>query len=216
MSRSRSHSFSCSAVLRVALAALVVAAVLAPGGRAAAAPDKRELQAREDFAAGRYQEALDIFAKLYAEKLHPTYLRNIGRCYQNLGDPEKAISAFREYLRKAKTVPPDDRAEVEGYIREMEDLATRRQAPAAPPATVTPPPPPEPAPLHLAVPATAAPAVTLAATPAPLAPEPTPAFYTRWWFWTVIGGVALVGGLAAAGVFTSHKDAPCDVGRLCQ
>src|SRR5690242_10745546 len=72
----------------------------------------RELKAREDFAAGRYQQALDAFAKLYAETLHPTYLRNIGRCYQNMGEPDKAITSFRDYLRKHKTITSDERAEV--------------------------------------------------------------------------------------------------------
>ena len=62
------------------------------------------MQAREAFAAGRYQDALDLFAKLYAESLNPIYLRNIGRCHQNLGEPERAITSFRDYLRKAKHV----------------------------------------------------------------------------------------------------------------
>ena len=112
------------------VAALALAAVAHP---ASAEVDKREMKAREDFGAGRYQEALDIFVKLYAEKLHPNYLRNIGRCYQNLGDADKAISSFREYLRKAKGVSADERAEVEGYIKEMEDLKKQREQAAAPP-----------------------------------------------------------------------------------
>ena len=58
------------------------------------------------FAAGDYRQALEIYVKLYAETLHPTYLRNIGRCQQNLGEAEKAISSFREYLRKAKDLTP--------------------------------------------------------------------------------------------------------------
>jgi len=127
----------------------------------------------------------------------------------------KAISAFREYLRKAKGVSVEERAEVEGYIKEMEALAMRKQLEAAPKSP--PPPPPQ-----LAAPATtptASPAaVTLTATPEPAAPasESSP-FYTRWWFWTIVGGVAVAGaGLAAAGVFTSHKDATCDMGRICQ
>ncbi|MEA2700461.1 MAG: Tetratricopeptide repeat [Myxococcales bacterium] len=212
--------------LRVALlntgASAVLAAVLtimALGTEARAATDKRELQAREDFAAGRYQEAVDIFAKLYAEKLHPNYLRNIGRCYQNLGQPEKAISAFREYLRKAKTVSADERAEVEGYIKEMEDLEARKQAPPAtpPPSASSPASPLPPAALMpVAAPADSA---TLATTPAPAAAanESSP-IYTRWWFWGIVGGVVLAGvaGLGAAGVFTSHKDAACDMGRICQ
>ena len=72
--------------------------------RTAMAADQRELKAREAFAAQRYQDALDLFAKLYAETLHPIYLRNIGRCYQKLGQPVKAIDAFQEYLvRQLKT-----------------------------------------------------------------------------------------------------------------
>src|SRR6185369_6210347 len=111
----------------------VLALVLA--GHAVAAPktDPREMKARELFAAQRYQDALDIYIKLYAEKLHPNYLRNIGRCYQNLGDPDKAIGSFREYLRKARTLPAEERAEIEGYIKEMEDLKRQRETPPPPP-----------------------------------------------------------------------------------
>jgi tetratricopeptide (TPR) repeat protein len=65
---------------------------------AQAAPDPREMQAREAFGAGRYQDALDLFAKLYAENLNPVFLRNIGRCYQNLSEPDRAISSFHEYI----------------------------------------------------------------------------------------------------------------------
>ena len=77
--------------------------------RAQAASDTREIKAREDFAAGRFQEALDIFARLYAESLHPNYLRNIGRCYQGLQNPDRAIATFHDYLRKAKGITPDER-----------------------------------------------------------------------------------------------------------
>ena len=101
-------------------AVVLAAALLAPSARAYAAPDARELTAREYFASRRYQEALDLFAKLYAESLHPNYLRNIGRCYQNLGQPDRAIVSFHDYLRKAK-VSPEERVEIEGFIKEMED-----------------------------------------------------------------------------------------------
>ena len=81
--------------------------------------ESQELQAREAFAAGRYQEALDSFAKLYAETLHPTYLRNVGRCYMNMDQPDRALNSFREYLRKAKDLSAAERTEVEGFIDEM-------------------------------------------------------------------------------------------------
>ena len=91
---------------RIGLASVVVTLALTFVAAPAVAVDARELKAREEFAAGRYQAALDIFAKLYAETLHPIYLRNVGRCYQNLGDPDRAIISFRDYLRKHKTIEP--------------------------------------------------------------------------------------------------------------
>jgi tetratricopeptide (TPR) repeat protein len=192
---------------------VVVALALALGAaRVSAATDARELKAREDFAAGRFQEALDIFARLYAESLHPNYLRNIARCYQKLGQPDRAIDSFHDYLQKAKDVAPDERKEVEGYIKEMEDL--KREQAAAHPAA--------PAPLP-AAPEPATPAASGAATvvvnnpPAETAPAETP-IYAKWWFWTLIGGAAVAAGVgiaAAAGVFTKTQNAPCTPPTMC-
>jgi hypothetical protein len=174
--------------------------------------DPREMQAREAYAAGSYKEALDIYTKLYAEKLHPTYLRNIGRCYQNLREPDRAISSFREYLRKAKDMPADERAEVEGYIKEMEDLQ-RQNAAAAEAAR------PVPQPLPVTPPVTPVaqpqPAIFMQ-QPAP-EPEPTP-LYKRGWFWGVVAGVVVAGtvaGLAAGGVFSKKNNNSCPAGRVC-
>lgn len=124
--------------------------------------DAREVKARELFGIGRYAEALDIYGKLYAETTHPTYMRNIGRCYQNMGEPDKAISSFREYLRQAANLAPDQRAQVEGYIREMEELKRQRATAANPPpptAATTPPP------LHGATPPAGSPLPTTGAAP---------------------------------------------------
>jgi hypothetical protein len=184
--------------------------------RASAATDPREIKAREDFVGGRYQEALDLFAKLYAETLHPNYLRNIGRCYQNLGEPERAITSFRDYLRKGKDISPAEHAEIDGYIAEMEALKRQRAE-----ASETPPAAEHPAPV-VPLPsggnsATAAPVVIVepASTPAP-SEAPTPV-YGRWWFWALIAGVvaAGVGVAAAAGAFTKTQDASCPAGFTC-
>jgi tetratricopeptide (TPR) repeat protein len=201
------------------LGLLVVAVLAATAPRAIAEVDGREMRAREAFAAGRYQEALDGFVKLYAEKLHPNYLRNIGRCYQNLGDPDKAISSFREYLRKAKAVGRDERMEVEGYIKEMEEMKRQREAAAvAPPPTTAPPPGPivTTAPVEPVAPPPVSLTLTQPPSTTPATPEETPA-YKKWWFWTVIGGVVL-GGLgiaAAAGAFTKTQDAACMAPLTC-
>ena len=193
--------------------------------------DRREIQARESFASGRYQDDLDLFVKLYAETVHPNYLRNIGRCYQNLGEPDKAIGSFREYLRQAKAIGPDERHQVEGYIKEMEDLKRQRATEAAaagvpaPAAVAAPagassgassPPAATPPGTSLAAvnpgPLSAgAPSLTQTAQPAPSQQADDQPIYKRWWFWAVVGG-AVIGGVAiagAAGVFTKTQDATC-------
>jgi hypothetical protein len=172
--------------------------------------DPREMQAREAFAAGSYKEALNIYTKLYAEMLHPTYLRNIGRCYQNMHEPDRAISSFREYLRKAKGMPADERAEVEGYIKEMDDLQ-KQNAAAADAAK------PVPQPLPVAPPPVTSPQPAIfVQQPAP-EPEPAP-FFKRGWFWGVVAGVVVAGtvaGLAAGGVFKAKSNNNCVTGYTC-
>lgn len=190
--------------------ALCLAVALAAPAVSRAAPDKRERQALEWFAVGRYQDALDLFGKLYAEKLHPTYLRNIGRCYQNLGEPDKAIASFREYLRKAKKVPADERAEIEGHIKEMEDLKRQRNAAAEPPPPLRLPEPPPPAPIETPRVEPVAPSVPepAVAQPAPPRGQPAAPLHRKTWFWVAVSGIvaaAAVGGLAAAGVFSSGR-----------
>ena len=220
----RARGALCARALRIVLTGAVLVGVAVPMVPAHAAPgkskDKREIKAREAFAEGRYEDALDIFAKLYAEKLHPTYLRNIGRCYQNLKMPDKAINAFRDYLRQGKDITVAEKNEIEGYIAEMESLKKRQEEEAAAKAPPAPPPPPAPLPVPAAPPQdekTAPPAVDFAGKPEPARPEPEPPFYKKGWFWSVVG-VAVVagvlGGLYAGGVFSPAGQ--CPSGTTCK
>jgi tetratricopeptide (TPR) repeat protein len=201
---------------------LAVAGALALGAaRATAAADPRELKAREAFVSGQYKEALELFAKLYAETLHPVYLRNIGRCYQNLGDPDHAIVTFRDYLRKHKTITRDERTEVEGFIVEMEELKKQRAAAGAPaPESATAPPKSTVTPLPSAPePATSGgkPEALVTAPAAPPSEDSSPV-YTRWWFWTIVAAAAVGAGLgiaAAAGAFTHVDEPSCPSGTRC-
>ena len=216
--------FSVVRLARVAsvfLAGATIVGSLGQAPMALAAPkksDKREIQARQAFAAGRYQEALDLFAALYAEKLHPTYLRNVGRCYQGLQHPDKAINAFRDYLRQAKDLPSAEKAEIDGYIVEMEALKKKQDEERAPP----PSPPPLIPPAGVVAPganevASAHPNLVQTST-VPSEPLSRPApFYSRGWFWGVVGGVVVlgvVGGLWAGGVFSKTTN-HCPVGATC-
>lgn len=210
-------------------------AITADGALAAgrSADRQKELQAREAFAAGRYDQALDIFAKLYAETSDPIFMRNIGRCHQRMREPGKAIDAFRDYLAKAKKLPDADRAEVESYIREMEELADRQErdrkvaaatedTPVVAPVTATPvvaSPPllplPPPAPPQLAKQKPLGLQVTATATPPSDASSEHAPLYTRWWFWTVIG-VAVAAGATTALLLSSGPSRPDCIATMCK
>jgi tetratricopeptide (TPR) repeat protein len=187
--------------VRVLTVAVLLVALASPAAALAAGDDGAELKARTHFAAGEYKEALEIYARLYAESMHPTYLRNIARCHQNLGNPDKAISSFREYLRKARDLAPDQRAEIEGYIAEMEQL---KQSKTATPAAA---PPPAPAPAESSPALVGPPTVTASGT----RDDDGGGFYTRWWFWTIVAGVA-IGGAATAYLLT--RDSGPSAGNL--
>jgi hypothetical protein len=181
--------------------------------------DRREVEARTLFAKADYQAALDIYAGLFAEKNDPIYLRNVGRCYQKLEQPDKAISSFREYLRRGH-VKPAERVEVEGYIQEMEELRNKQAAtspPAAEPLKAATPPPqfatgPKVPPAALAseppAPATSnqAPGAVLTQQASTEPPEEHKSIATRWWFWTGLA-VLVAGGAAATYVATRPKAA---------
>ena len=184
---------------------LLLVALLAAAPRAVAGEDDSaaELKARTYFVQGEFKQALDIYTRLYVETMHPTYLRNIGRCQQNLGEPDKAIASFREYLRKAKDLSADQRAEIDGYIAEMEQLKrSKANGATASSAAATSAPPPEARP--------AEPAPVLVGPPTVTAPRAEPAdggpFYTRAWFW--VGAAVVVAGAVTAIVLVSADRSP--------
>jgi hypothetical protein len=187
--------------LGVVLGFVFVFLLMVPEARADRAT---ELKAREAFASGRYDDALNLFAKLYAETLHPVYLRNIGRCHQKLRQPDQAIDKFREYLVKEKKIPADERKEIDGYIQEMEALRDEQAKQKAPPVTpqppVTPINPPPPVNAYAAPPPTTTSSATLVSQ-APPQQEQAPV-YKKWWFWTGIGAV-VAGGVVAAVLLSS-------------
>jgi len=202
--------------LRILLVAALLGPTLVPANPVQAATkrvDKREVEARQAFAAGQYQEALDLYAQLYADKVHPTYLRNIGRCYQNLRQPDKAINAFRDYLRQAKDATPGERGEIEGYIAEMEAMKRSQEAAqagtasgAVQPQTTQPSAVPMVAPVDPNAASTATTVQLSGQVPEP--PPPATPFYKKGWVWGVVGVAVVggvVGGLYAAGAFSKSS-----------
>ncbi len=131
---------------RVRLASLIVVLLgaFASVPPAVAGEDAREVKGRALFAKGEYQAALEIYANLFAENGDTIYLRNIGRCYQKLRQPAKAIDSFQEYLRRSSRLRASERREVDGFIQEMRALKAEQEAEAKVETTRAPPPPPPP------------------------------------------------------------------------
>jgi len=140
----RRHRSRLATVGSLALMVFLVTA----GARAGAAPrsrEQREAEARKACAAGRVEAGIELLAELLTEFSHPNYIYNQGRCYQQNGKAEQAISRFKEYLRASQDITPEDRERVERFIKELE-AEVQAAAPAV--AAPTPPveaPPPKPA-----------------------------------------------------------------------
>lgn len=112
-----------------ALAFAPVPAQAAPKPR-----EQREAEARRACAAGRVEAGIEILAELLTEFSHPNYIYNQGRCYQQNGKAEQAIVRFKEYLRAAQNITPEERVRVQRFIEELD-----AELQAAAPAAATPP-----------------------------------------------------------------------------
>lgn len=174
--------------------------LLAGSAKGQGPEDAREVEGRAAFARADYAKALEVFSVLFAEKGEPVYLRNIGRCYQKLEKPQQAIHSFREYLRKERGLTAEERGEVDGFIKEMEDLKAAQTKAGAPP--VGPASPVAPPSLNLAAappPSPAAPSLLVAEAPPPASSDRSDdgPIYKRWWFWAGVGAVVLAGTVTA-------------------
>jgi hypothetical protein len=106
----------------------------------------RDEAAKKACLVGDVATGIEILAESYVETRDPVHIHNQGRCYQQNGQPEKAISRFEEYLRKATDLSADDRAVVERYIAECQAKLGHTAAPGGSPQpaqTETTPPPVE-------------------------------------------------------------------------
>jgi tetratricopeptide (TPR) repeat protein len=182
---------------------------------------------------GEYSDALTAFKDAYRNYEDPTFLFNIAQCHRQLGARADAIRIYRSYLRESPNAP--NREQVTRLITVLEtelqhEMASRTiqpqgtmqpagepkpvAKPAAPPPPVakpTPPPPPAPTVVEAPPPSPpAAPPPEAAAAsvtiehPAPPATAKKP-LYKKWWLWTAVGGVVVVGAAIGLGVGLSSS-----------
>jgi hypothetical protein len=124
------------------LVATLIVLLSSPAARAEgrAKPDTRMTEVKRACVAGEVDKGVALLAELYAQTNDPTAIYNQGRCYQQNARPEQAVMKFEEYLRKAKDITPEERAEVERFIAELNADIERAKPAPAPAPVVTPQP----------------------------------------------------------------------------
>jgi tetratricopeptide (TPR) repeat protein len=158
-------------------------------------------QAELAYRLGRFTAALAEYGLAYEAKRLPALLFNIAQCHKMLGSYEKAIFFYESFLRDTPDAPnralvesllAESRAALDGRKRAAEErkaTAARAAADAADAERFR-------ARRDSERAATAEAALRATVPTTPVAPRPV---LQRWWFWTIVGAVA-VGGAAAAGV----------------
>jgi tetratricopeptide (TPR) repeat protein len=163
---------------------------------------------------GRYKDAAHEYEEAFRLKPDPAFLFNIGQAYRQGHEDELALRAYKGFLRRLPDT--DNRSEVEGYIRQLQQrLDEKRKA-----AEAAPPPQPQPAP-QPAPPQAPPQPQAVAPAPAPLVVAPAapprehvPA-YKKWWVWTIVGVVVVGAGAAALAVaLTTPKNASSPPGTM--
>ena len=152
--------------------------------------------AEAKFNLGKFEEAAVDYQAAYEAEPLPAFLFNIGQCYRNIGNYERAQFFFRRYVELDPRSA--NRPAAEHLIAEMDRLADGQRT--APPSSL----PSLPAPAsgtraederaHAFAPVVARKDDTATARP----------FYRRPWFW--VGSAAVVAAAVAAGVLITRDD----------
>jgi len=170
---------------------LIVLLLLGASSVAHATPSQEELArshfvaGEEEYARGRWREALHEFQLGYALSPRPEFLINFAQVYRKLGDYDAAAHECQRYLA---TAPPSDlAAQAEKLLGQIKEEQAK-----APPSTTTTTPPP------VAAPSPPKPTASppLVATPTLLATPSPPPKKKRTWIAPVVVGCVLVAGAA--------------------
>lgn len=168
--------------------------VLASAGAAAAQSAdvgrRHARRANELASVGRCAPAIPEFTAAYEILKDPVILFNRAECHRKVGDGEKALADYKEFLQQLPTAP--NRAAVEERIAALEKALNPQPEPAPPVPEIAAPEPQKPMPAFLDPHARGDLAVSV--------PAPAPAVERRGlpsWVWGVAAGVALAGAATA-------------------
>ena len=178
-------------------------------------------QAAAAYNLGNFDEAAKHYEEAYRLVPDPILLFNIAQSYRFGGKPDKALNAYRAFLRTSDSEAPN-REVAEKHIAEIkrhqeenkgsEPSATASALPSNTSVASPPPVPPQGVPPQGVLPPAGTAAISpqnLAAQQADPADSSTSAqsssapqeigrpFYKTWWFWTAVGGAVVAGTVTA-------------------
>lgn len=165
-------------------ALLLCASAFAQNKEAAKAAYRR---ATQHYNLNEFPQALEAFKDAYRAYEEPSLLYNIGQCQRRMGQTEDAIKSFGSYLRNVPNA--SNRDEVEKVLEKLaaqakaETLEREQKAAAEAEARE------RAAKLEAEARATANTGPVVMTPPAPVKAP----FYKRWWLWTIVGAVVVVG-----------------------
>ena len=181
---------------------LIVLVLALAASTARAAPSQEELArshfvaGEEEYARGRWQEALHEFQLGYALSPRPEFLINFAQVYRKLGDYDAAARECRRYLATAP--PPELAAQAERLLQQIDEERAKGTPPAAPKPTPPPAAAPPVAAAPVAAPPVAAPPVVVA--PAIVAPPPPPKKKRTWIAPVVVSCVIVAAAAVTVGI----------------
>jgi tetratricopeptide (TPR) repeat protein len=152
----------------ISIAIALILSLLAP---LVARADESSLLAKEHYRRGtklydlgHYVEAAAEYEQAYQAKDSPALLYNLGQAYRLGGQPEKALAAYRSYLRNLPAA--ENRDEVLAFIDTLKKtIEAQKQAKEKPPTDTLQPPATEKPGLASKSETTATPALTIVAAP---------------------------------------------------
>jgi len=205
------------------VAVLTALAIFLVVGRAASAETKEDRdrdvareatrQATAAFNLGQYDEAATLYEKAYKLVSDPILLYDLGQTYRLANKLDKALVAYRSYLRTAPEDAPN-RPKVKQWVSELEWTSTLQskhevQKTESLPPVALPPAPATPAP---AAPSTSARTDLVAQVPSQQ--PPSPASWKKWAPWAGVGVTAAL-GIATIAEWLSAKSTFSDLQGSC-
>ena len=110
------------------LSTMLVTLLVAPSAHAAGL-EAKERAARKACLSGDYAKGVGILSDLYIDTKDPNFIFNQARCFEQNNRCEEAVSRFREFLRKASAISPEDKADTEKHIADCQALLGQKSVP---------------------------------------------------------------------------------------